>query len=241
MAERWSIYIDIEGFSALWEREDQVIWSLGELMRSIFRVGRLCFPSSPERLFAHQFGDGFVIVSDFHEESLERCTLIAIALMRHVAATGRFASAAIAEGEFSDIRDLYPIEVLRELEGEHTVSLRMGLMTIVPVMGTALIRGARISKLAPKGPLLAIEQRKVDRLGDAISTTPIADSELSSIDWVHAESPGLRVLQTTAELSAPSPRELERSLYAYCQEQSVPEQWSSSVRELLAVPWPDGA
>jgi hypothetical protein len=39
---RWSIYIDIEGFSAGWEKDNGALWSLGELMRAIFRVCRNC-------------------------------------------------------------------------------------------------------------------------------------------------------------------------------------------------------
>ena len=124
--ERWAIYIDIQGFSVLWDIEDQVLLSLGELMRAITGIGRLCYPDSPDRLFAHQFGDGFLVISDFGEESLERCTTIAIALLRHVAASGRFAKAAIVEGQMSDIKNCYPKEVLDCLESELTVSLNMG-------------------------------------------------------------------------------------------------------------------
>ena len=88
MSDRWAIYIDISGFGALWEQGDKALWSLGQLMLAIFRIGRRCYPEPPDRLFAHQLGDGFVVVSDFHEPCLERCTAIAVALMRHVAASG---------------------------------------------------------------------------------------------------------------------------------------------------------
>lgn len=47
MSERWSIYIDIEGFSALWDMEARVLSSLGELMRSIFLIGRQCYDQLP--------------------------------------------------------------------------------------------------------------------------------------------------------------------------------------------------
>ena len=119
MSGRWSIFVDLEGFSELWNRgEDQILWSLSELMHSIFLIGGHCFPDSPERLFAHQLGDGFVIVSEFHEYSLDRCTTIAIAIMRHVAATGRLARGAIAEGSFSDIQGCYPKEILKSLKDD---------------------------------------------------------------------------------------------------------------------------
>jgi class 3 adenylate cyclase len=104
MSEQWSLFIDIEGFSALWEHEVKVRLALGELMPGVFRVGQLCFPRDPERLFAYQAGDGFLIVSDFHEPSLDRCVSVAVALMRHVAgARGRFTRCSIAEGDLADI------------------------------------------------------------------------------------------------------------------------------------------
>jgi len=241
MSERWSIYIDIEGFSALWDKEDQVLWSLGELMRSIFLIGRECYPDSPERLFAHQFGDGFVIVSDFHEESLERCATIAIAIMRHVAATGRLARGAIAEGELSDIQGCYPKEVRDALESDHTVSLHMGVMTTNPVMGTALIRAVGVDKRAPRGPLLTIESAQVSRLGSEISLRPIGDGKLTSIDWAHSNPPQLSSIQKRAGISSPAPSALDSMLTEYCHQQAVPDDWRENVHSLLGVPKPDGA
>lgn len=241
MSDRWSIYIDIDGFSALWDKEDQVLWSLGELMRAIFLIGRECYPNSPERIFAHQFGDGFVIVSDFHEDSLERCVAIAIALMRHVAATGRLARASISEGEFSDIQGCYPKEVLDCLESDHTVSLHMGLMTINPVMGTALIRAVGVDKRAPRGPLLTIESGRAPRLGSVVTSRRFGSGDLVSIDWVHSDPPQLGPLQTRAGLRSPTPTELDAMLADYCREQPVPEEWRKNVYSLLAVPEPDGA
>lgn len=78
--DRWAIFIDLEGFRALYDKENLVLLSLGELMAGIYHVGCKCFPESPDRLFAHQLGDGFVIVSDFHEESLDRPIAIAMVL-----------------------------------------------------------------------------------------------------------------------------------------------------------------
>ncbi len=39
MSECWTIYIDLEGFSALWDKENQILGSLCELIPAIFRVG----------------------------------------------------------------------------------------------------------------------------------------------------------------------------------------------------------
>lgn len=236
MSDRWSIYVDIEGFSALWEKEDQVLWSLGELMRAIFRLGRLCYPREPDRLFAHQFGDGFLIVSDFHESSLERCATVATAVMRHVAGSGRLARAAISEGELSDIQGCYPKEVRDCLEGGHTVSLHMGIMTISTVMGTALIRAAHVDKVAPRGPLLTVHSSKSSRLGASVPQLPIPGTELVSIDWVHMRSSLLDSLQRQASLNSPTADYLEASLDRYCREHNVPDDWRSNVYGFLRVP-----
>jgi hypothetical protein len=205
-------------------------------MRAIFRLGRLCYPREPERLFAHQFGDGFLVVSDFHEESLERCATVATAILRHVAGSGRYARAAISEGELSDIQNCYPKEVLECLERDHTVSLQMGIMTISPVMGTALIRAIGVDKEAPSGPLLAIQSSKSSRLGNSVPQVPIPGTDLVSIDWVHMRSDLLDSLQQKASLNSPSPAELEASLDRYCREHCVPNQWRSNVYKLLHVP-----
>ncbi|MBA4090240.1 MAG: hypothetical protein C0494_06570 [Sphingobium sp.] len=96
--KRWSIWIDIEGFSTLWERGNKAVFGLNALMEGIYRIGSDVYHDDGERLFAHQFGDGFIIVADFHESELDRCTAIAVALMRHVSRAGCLARAAIAEG-----------------------------------------------------------------------------------------------------------------------------------------------
>lgn len=81
---RWAINIDLEGFGHLYDKEDLVLLSLCELMEGIYRIGVRYYPESPDRIFAHQLGDGFVIVSDFPEDTLDRPVAIALSLLRHV-------------------------------------------------------------------------------------------------------------------------------------------------------------
>ena len=232
----WSIYFDIEGFSARWDEGTQVLYSLGDLMRAIFRLGHYCYPREPDRLFAHQFGDAFLIVSDFYEESLERCATVEVAVMRHVANSGCFASAAISEGQHADVMLCYPEEVLECLDEDLTVSLGAGKMTISPVMGTALIRAAGLNKVAPRGPLLIIDSANSSRLGSSVPFMPMGETAYTSIDWVHMDSALLTSLQETSSLDSPSPDELEVMLADYCREQPVSDEWRSSVHEYLGVP-----
>jgi hypothetical protein len=62
---RWAIAIDVEGFSATYEASSQALTSIGALAKAIFVLGRFSYPESPNRLFAHQLGDGFIVVGEF--------------------------------------------------------------------------------------------------------------------------------------------------------------------------------
>lgn len=231
--KRWAIYIDIQGFGTLWGEGDKALLALCELMRAIYRIGTICYPSSPERLFAHQFGDGFLVVSDFEEESLERCVTIAIALLRHVAPTGCFAKASIIEGGMQGINGCYPEEVMSNSDNDSVVILGEGLMTIVPVMGTALIRGVQLDKKSPKGPLLVIEKVKIDRLPQGVSTSD-AGEEIVSINWITYQSNLLSDIQRRANLKSPSKTDMEELLLQYCKEhKKLPEVWVENVTKYL--------
>jgi hypothetical protein len=133
-------------------------------MEGIHSIGERCYPESPHRLFAHQTGDGFVIVSEFGAVSLEVPAAIAIVLLRHVAARGRFAKASIGEGEFADIWGCYPARIREARIGEDSVRLGGGVMTVFPVMGTALIDAVGVGKRSPSGSLLTVASRNSARL-----------------------------------------------------------------------------
>lgn len=230
---RWAIYIDIQGFSSLWKNGDTALLALCELMRAIFRVGKSCYPKAPDRLFAHQFGDGFLIISDFEEKSLERCVTIAIALLRHVSVTGCFAKAAIIEGDMQGINGCYPDEVINHSDNNFNVSLGEGLMTIIPVMGSALIRGVRLEKNSPKGPLLVTEKEKIDRLPPCLSTSD-AGEEVVSINWITYQSNLLSDIQQRANLESPSKAKLQELLLRYCMEhEKISKDWVQNVNKFL--------
>jgi len=234
MKENWAINIDMLGFSKLWGKEIQIKTSLGELMRGIVKIGRDCYPYSPERLFVYQLGDCFIIANDFPESSLERPIAIAVALIRHVASSGRYAKAAIAEGEIADIRGCYPREIFEEIEND-TITLGEGLMLITSVMGTALIRSVKIaeSPCCPKGPMLIIEKTKINKIPECIPFKPINDKDLIAIDWVHMKSRLLSEIQQKSSLEAPSPQEIENSLGTYTKNHKLTDKWRSDIENYL--------
>ena len=234
--KRWCIFIDILGFSKLWGcNECQALHSLRELMRAIYRIGIDVYPEVPERLFVHQMGDGFAIVSEFGEESLKRPISIAIALMRCVADTGTFAAAAIAKGDHADITGCYPREVT-DGSCNGIVRLGRGLMTLSKVMGNAFIRAYRLHNAAPPGPFLTVSEDHLNCVPRCLPVQTIKGKPLLSIDWIRAESALLSGIQLKADISTASPCELVRKIQDYC-EQYVPirKKWKCSLRDFLDI------
>lgn len=269
---RWAIDIDIEGFGAFYSRDLEIMSALRQLMEGIFNIGNFCYPDLSEALFAHQIGDGFIIVSNFPEDTLHRPVAIALALLRHVASSGRFAKAATAEGGikdsvfedigFADIRGCYPALGLRNViartndkvaeeadefervnkrvkensRGSLTYSLGDGLMTLFPVMGTALIRAVGVAKTCPSGPLLAVSKEDRVRLPDGLRLHEVTEGDLIVIDWINSENELACSIASSAGLNSPTREDLHNMLKAYCQQQPVPPKWKENVQLFLGVP-----
>ena len=230
---RWSVYIDIEGFGALYEREDAVLLALCDLMEGIFFVGSKCYPESPARLFAHQTGDGFIIVSEFGAASLEVPVALSVALLRHVVRRGRFAKATIAEGEFSGINGCYHQSV-RDAEVDGRVFMGGGLMTLFPIMGTALINAVALAKRSPSGALLTLAASEVGRLPSAC-TWQDAGHGVASIDWVHSQIPLTSTLQREAGLFAPDAAMIASAFASYFANSGVKDSWKSNTMSYLGL------
>jgi len=232
---RWAISIDLEGFGDLYDKEDLILLSLGELMEGIFRIGNQYYPESPDRIFAHQIGDGFIIVSDFPEETLDRPVAIALALLRHVAYSGRYAKVTIAEGEFADIQSCYPSSIMEAAGSDKSVSLGAGIMTIFPVMGTALIRAISVAKKCPSGPLFAISAVNKKRLPDGLIMHEVPSHDIIIVDWLHSKNDLAKEIAKKSQLKMPDTMKISKQLNAYCQMQPVKQKWKTNVHAFLGV------
>lgn len=217
---RWAISIDIEGFSKHYEysedRKTYAILALGELMNSVFLVGSRCFPGTPEknfseRLFAHQYGDGFLVCSDFPEPDASRAIAIAVAIMRHMTLKGYATKAAISSGDLSDIRGCYP-EPMRDAQDER-LDVGMGLMTIISVMGTALTKAHKLAATG-RGAVLILDRELIE-LGLPIGAKT-RDSKSQCIDWLSSDLPLADEIAQKAQLRTASARDLCEKLKAYC-------------------------
>lgn len=162
MTEPWAMYIDEEGFAHHWDDTISAFRGLNALMEAICRIGRNVYPDEVDRLFCHQFGDGFLIGSDFHETDLSRATLIGIAILRHVLAAGRVARGSLAEGNISDISGCYPKEI-RDEPDRSRVPLGAGLLTTSSVLGEGLLRSVGVGKSGPSGPLFLVNKTLKNR------------------------------------------------------------------------------
>jgi hypothetical protein len=226
MNGRWAINIDIEGFSKHYEYDEErktyAIRALGELMNSIFRIGSLCFPGTPEsnyseRLFAHQYGDGFLVCSDFPEPDASRAIAIAVAIMRHMTMKGYATKAAISAGDLSDIKGCYP-KPMRDAKDER-VYVGMGLMTIIPVMGTALTKAHKLATTT-SGAVLILDEHLLE-FGLPLGTkTGVASS--NCIDWVTSNLPLADEIAAKSQLRTASAEELWDKLKTYCAMQPTP-------------------
>jgi len=226
---RWSIWIDIEGFSTLWTRGNKAVLGLRALMEGIYRLGTRLYRDDSERLFAHQFGDGFIIVADFHEPQLDRCAAIAVALMRHVSHAGCLARVAIAEGEFADISGLWP-KVIHEAAArdgsDECVSLGSGLMTLLPVMGTALIAANKLDARNPvKGSILTVATVDSIRISPSFPRRTVdGHAAFTILDWVHAEHAHIDRIWSRAGVGG-SPADAERAIRDYIDAEDPPTPW----------------
>lgn len=232
MSGRWAIHIDVEGFGAKWNDTADAFCGLNALMAGIFRIGARAYPEPPQRLFAHQFGDGFLVVSDFHEERLDRAVLVSIALLCHVLASGAVARAAIAEGELSDVVGCYPPEIRHQPDRDHII-FGSGVMTVFPVMGTALIDSVALDKSCPSGPLLAIAPANLSRCPPDVQSHQV-DEKVACLNWLLGEPQGLYELQAASGLKSCSETERRAQLEQYLVDNpGLSEKWKSNSQRYL--------
>lgn len=235
MSDRWGISIDIEGFSKNYEHsENKKTWAIlaiGELMSAIYRIGYYCFPGTreknfSERLFAHQFGDGFLVCSDFPEPDVSRAIAIAVVIMRHMILKGYAAKAAVSTGDMSDIKGCYP-QPMRHASGDR-LNMGMGLMTIIPVIGTALTKAHKLAGSA-KGAVLVVDKQLLEKgLTAGIRTCGRSGN---CVDWISSDLPLTDEIARKSQLSTAIANELFAKLRAYCSAEPIPP--SSWIEETL--------
>ena len=233
--KQWSLFIDIEGFSKIYQAEKaKACKLLSGLMLDLYNIGTRIYPDYYNRLFIHQFGDGFIICPNPWDLNLAKPISIAIALMQATALRGGFARAAISHGEMADILGWYPKEIRANLEGNYIVSLELGIMTIIPVMGDALINAYALSKCKPKGPRLLLDKEFESQLQDIkVSTVDRYDDHIG-IDWMHSEISLVSDILKKIDIDAPSSKDLEEIVRNYITSNNkLSDEWKKSAEILI--------
>lgn len=187
MMNRWSLFIDIEGFSKAYpENMVRALRPLCNLMEGIFYVGSQVCPETPNRLFAHQIGDAFIVVSEFAERSPEMPIAIGIFLLRHIINSGGMGKCTISQGDFGDIRGCFP-EIIRDnMDNSATVRIGDGKMYLHPVMGSALINSHEFGK-KESGSLLILDNNLPQPFPSGVVVSKTASS-YHVVDWVHSST-----------------------------------------------------
>ena len=229
----WGLCIDVEGFSANYEHSEDrktfAILALGELMSAIHRVGSKMYPGTSgknytDRLFAYQFGDGFLVSSDLCDTDATRPTAIAIALMRHMIICGFATKAAIAIGEMSGINGCYP-QPMRDAP-DSRVNMGMGLMTTIPVMGTALTKAHKLGSRS-SGATLALDPALAS--GQRPEGAVLCGANRTCVDWISSEIDLVSEIASVSELKVAGRSSLVTHLSRYMQASPrPPESWIAS-------------
>lgn len=229
--ERWSIWIDIEGFCCMFKKEPvRALSALSELARSLLLIGTRVYPESPQRLFVHQFGDAFIIVSDFPEPTADRPLAIAIALMRHLLSKNISTKCAISTGDLGDYLGCYPRE-LRDVLDAGRCPLGEGVMTIFPVTGNALINAYSLHGQR-HGAVLLLDTI-FDR--DIPAGVKVVHDAPTTIDWIHSDYALAREVCDKAGLTSLDSDMALDCLKSYISRNALSEQWRKSTLESVGL------
>ena len=199
---RWSIFIDIEGFSYF--SESDIYRSFQVLLETIYPIGKNVFPDLPNRLFVHQIGgDGLLIVSELPEKDLSRPISIAVILLRALAHNGFLGKVGISIGDFADISSCWPnfyklvdnniskieneLGIFHRSYDRKTISLGEGFLTLFPVMGSCLINSYKTKDNGPKGPNLIIGSKLKNKIPSS-SHTKENKNGFILINWLSENS-----------------------------------------------------
>jgi len=233
--QRLAVYIDIEGFSAIYRAsEDRGFEALRRLMLGVYEVWSRFIGEDADRLFAHQFSDGFLILQDDWRSTIDRGVAVAVGLMRYLLAWGFVGRAGIATGDFSDISSLYRA-VQREAKQQRPRPDPPGVMTTARVMGDALINAYNVQTNGYSGPLLFVQPGLRNRITGQHLVLQADAQRLLVVDWIRSDVPFLdevlRVLDRGAFTASLLSELLDRYVGAHS---SLSAAWRENAGALVA-------
>ncbi|MBN1380614.1 MAG: hypothetical protein JXA41_02945 [Deltaproteobacteria bacterium] len=204
-------------------------------MEGIYFVGNNWCLNPPEKIFAHQYGAGFIIVGEDVRDTIEVPIILAVTLMQKVLLSGGIARAVIAAGDSDDHRGCFPPCIRNLSTGSNCFHLGRGVMTTFPAMGTALIRTVNLAKTAPAGGLLIIHESLRTRIPREMRPTTTGNQDLMSIDWIHTKVKALEQVQRLAGIPGICPSGLEDQLKDYIKKNDLTDDWKENTLHFLGM------
>jgi len=235
LSDRWAIWIDIEGFKFLHAAHNTpALRILGRLLEDIYLIGNKVYPEAPNRIFAHQLGDGVVIVSDLHGENPLRPIALATSLLRSLLDFGGVGRAGIAYGDFADVLGCYP-KVIRQNLRNGGLELGEGGMTITQVMGSALINAYSVAHDGPKGPCLRVDVELKEKLAEIDGLVQMDKTMKSiSVDWISSNIDLVDKITNSIRSITYSKEHLSDRLNWYINKfPDLPSEWKETAVDML--------
>lgn len=229
--QTWSLFIDVEGFSSIYKRDQarglKLLSIMGEF---IYETGNKVYPNVGERLFAYQLGDGFVIVPERVNDS-KRAISIAMALMRCFVLSGGVARAAVATGSISDVLSCFSFAK----NGKSAFPMGEGLMVLNPVMGDAVINAYKLERIAVKGPLLFIDQKLISELNGSRVIFDRHCEEAYSVNWINSRDYETDKIMSVLGFGSSSSEIISEALEKYMMGNRLDGRWVESAKRLIEV------
>lgn len=237
VVERAAMFIDVQGFGALYGGEADSLWGLSELMEGVYRLGRESERIGIPRLFAHHIGDGFVLVDDGGVASVNRLVAAAVALHQFtLVKAGHFCASAIDRGGMADVVGCYPRIVTEARIRDGVVPLGDGLMTIFPVMGTAIINTHRLLARA-HGAVILLPESHAASVEAGIRST--VEDGLLHVDWLASDSATIAAARDVLGLGKIGAARLAADFDAAVHRNGCKPEWVARTSRFLARPDPD--
>jgi len=215
--ESWCLFIDVEGFSAIYARNEvKALTLLSELGKAIHNIGSKVFPDPPARLFGYGLGDGFLVVPDLDTLNAERPLAIALVLMHRLLGCGGLAKAALSVGGIADIGSCFPKELQRGAMGQ-------GLIITFNVMGTALSNAYKLGA-SVRGACLLVDARVAATLPSGVICSGAGPL---IVDWIHSRFTLAEEVADRAGLGLLTAEKAEELLHNYIrgEGQDLPQEW----------------
>ena len=232
---RWSIYIDIEGFSYFYKaNQGKAFQSVGLLINHIYNLGKKVYNGETNSLFVHQLGDGFVIVSLNGAQDINNAIIIAITLMRLLLVNSYMTPAAISIGDFSDVVGCYPKQIQDEYHKEETIRIGHGVLRIFPVTGSSLINSWKLLSSSNSGPLLSLDSELFKFVNIAGLIILESNERITEIDWLNSKINEIEKIGKILEYQEISNNNFLRIRFSdYLKENKLSEKWLKSASKML--------